>query len=63
MNQFKFETEPAATDKAKELSKEGEKFAAIVLSNGTYYVEDSTPFIRNHEKLIAQYENGKKLKS
>lgn len=49
-----------AAEAAIDLSKEF-GYAAIVLSNGEYYVETATVFVRINEELIGEYENGELL--
>ena len=61
IDQKKFDTETGARYMAIYMSKKY-GYAAIVLSDEAFYVENESPFIRNHETLIAEYENGKKLK-
>lgn len=61
MQQQIFEDVTKAKD-AVEMSKGGNKFAAVIFSRGKYYVEDEAPLVRNGESLEAQYENGKKIK-
>ncbi|MGN6439095.1 MAG: hypothetical protein ACTHMM_21305 [Agriterribacter sp.] len=51
------ETIQEAKKIAKETSKDG-GYACVILSMGKYYVETETPFIRNHEALIAEYSDG-----
>ncbi len=62
MTQLLFQNLDAAKKAAIRLSKEGEKYSCIILSKGSYYVEDDAPFIRINEKLISQFENGKQIK-
>lgn len=57
------ETEDQARQVAVDLSKQAPEFyAAIILSNGVYYIENRVPFIRTWERQIGQYEHGKPAK-
>lgn len=55
--QNKFTNLADATENAISVSKET-GYAFLIESRGAYYVEDETPFIRNYERLVAEYDNG-----
>ena len=61
--QKKADTKDAAVEQAIELSKQAPLYyACVVLSNGVYYIENRTPFVRVWEEIIGQWENGRLLK-
>lgn len=60
MVQKKFNAEPEAEFAAESLSVE-KGYAAVILSKGIYFVESEPPLVRNFEKLICEYEEGKKI--
>lgn len=60
--QLKFTTISDATKAAIKLSKQV-VYSSVIFSSGEYYVEDDiSPFIRSFEKVVATYQDGKKLK-
>lgn len=60
--QEQFKDEAAAKDAAKAMSNTRHGYASVVLSKGTYYVENEPSVIRSWEKLIAEYEEGEEIK-
>lgn len=60
--QKKFDNKQDAVKEAISMSLNGKtKYAAIILSNEEYFIEDQCPLVRSWESLIGEFENGKPI--